>query len=61
MMPQAKKQIIPTRWPGGAVIGIPARRQLSAMADLLAQTHLRLRWNNDLGMVEFYKLDMRKP
>lgn len=56
MMPQAKKQIIPTRWPGGAVIGIPVSRKLSAMANLLAQTRLRARWNNDLGMVEFYKV-----
>ena len=57
MMTHHQEKIIPTRWPGGAVIGIPARRQLSAMAHLLAQTHLRLRWNNDLGIIEF----MRKP
>lgn len=57
MMTQAKKQIIPTRWPGGAVIGIPASSRLSAMTNLLTQTQLRIRWNNDLGMVEF----MRKP
>ena len=56
MMPHAPEKIIPTRWPGGAVIGIPARRKLSAMANLLAQTRLRLRWNNDIGMVEFYKV-----
>ena len=57
MMPHSKEKIIPTRWPGGAVIGIPASRKLSAMANLLAQTRLRARWNNDLGMAEF----MRKP
>ena len=54
-MTQMKKQIIPTRWPGGAVIGIPARRKLSAMANLLAQTRLRLRWSHQLGMIEFIK------
>lgn len=39
------------------MIGISARRKLSAMANMLAQTRLRARWNNDLGMVEFYKVD----
>lgn len=56
-MPHSQEKIIPTRWPGGAVIGIPARRKPSAMANLLAQTQLRIRWNHDIGMIEF----MRKP
>ena len=57
MMPHSQEKIIPTRWPGGAVIGIPASSRLSAMANLLAQTQLRIRWNHDIGMIEF----MRKP
>ena len=56
-MPHSQEKIIPTRWPTGEVFGLPASQRLVAMADLLAQTHLRLRWNNDLGMIEF----MRKP
>lgn len=56
-MPQAKKQIIPTRWPGGAVIGIPVSRKLSAMANLLAKTRLRMKWSHELSMVVF----VRKP
>ena len=55
MMPHSQEKIIPTRWPGGAVIGIPARRKLSAMANLLAQTRLRIRWSHQLGMIEFIK------
>ncbi len=56
-MSHSQEKIIPTRWPTGEVFGLPASQRLVAMADLLAQTHLRLRWNNDLGMVEFYKVD----
>ena len=57
MMPQMKKTIIPTRWPNGAVIGIPASRKLSAMANLLAKTRLRMKWSHELSMVVF----VRKP
>lgn len=57
MIPQAQEKIIPTRWQGGAVIGIPASRKLSAMANLLAKTRLRMKWSHELSMVVF----VRKP
>lgn len=55
MIPQAQEKIIPTRWQGGAVIGIPASRKLSAMANLLAKTRLRMKWSHELSMVVFVR------
>lgn len=55
MMPHSQEKIIPTRWPTGEVFGLPASQRLVAMADLLAQTRLRIRWSHQLGMIEFIK------
>lgn len=55
MMPQAQDKIIPTRWPNGEVMGIPASSRLAAMSALLTQTQLRIRWSHQLGMIEFIK------